>query len=68
MAIGNAVQRSSFVYVYDETRPPTLHAQRGRRTAGRTEGLYLFTVNIRRGAFIYTYNEKGRQISITPAR
>lgn len=68
MPIGNAVQKGSFVYIYDE---------RGRKLAtisagsGKNDGLTGYTsstVNIRKGNFIYTYNEKGRTISTTSAR
>ena len=68
MAIGNAVQKGSFVYIYDES---------GRQLAtltaglGKDDGLKGYTgstVNVRRGAFIYTYDEKGRQTATTAAR
>jgi hypothetical protein len=68
MSIGNAIQKGSLVYIYDE---------RGRQIAtvsagsGRDDGLTGYTsstVNVRKGSLIYTYNEKGRQISTTSAR
>jgi len=68
MPIGNAIQKGSLVYIYDE---------RGRQIAtvsagsGRDDGLTGYTsstVNVRKGSLIYTYNEKGRQISTTSAR
>lgn len=68
MAIGNAVQRGSFIYVYDE---------KGRQIAtipagsGANDGLTGYTssrVNVRRNSFIYTFNEKGQQIAMAPAR
>jgi hypothetical protein len=64
MAIGSAVQRGSWVYVYDE---------KGRQltTVAAGEGLQGFTgssVSVRRGAWIYTFDEKGRQIATVPAR
>lgn len=68
MAIGNAVQKGSFVYIYDE---------RGRQTAmvssgtGKDDGLKGYTgstVNIRKGSFIYSYNDKGHQTAMTSAR
>jgi hypothetical protein len=67
MAIGNAVQRSGFVYVYNEkgqqlfTQPAGSHPGEGLK--GYTSG----TVNIQRSGFIYTYNEKGQQVATTPA-
>ncbi len=64
MAIGTAVQRGSFIYVYDE---------KGRQLAALSagEGLQGYTgstVSVRRGSFIYTYDERGRQVSTTSAR
>jgi hypothetical protein len=68
MAIGNAVQRGSWVYVYDEKGRQLRALPAG---SGRDDGLTGYTsstVNIRRGSWIYSYNEKGQQISATPAR
>ena len=64
MAIGTAVQRGSFVYVYDE---------KGRQlaTVSAGDGLQGYTgtiVSVRRGGFIHTYDERGRQVSTTSAR
>lgn len=68
MAIGNAIQKGSFVYIYDE---------RGRQLAmvsagsGKTDGLAGYTsstVNVRKGTFIYSYNEKGHQTGMVSAR
>ena len=64
MAIGNAVQKGSNVYIYDE---------KGRQigSVGAYDGLYGFTsttVSIRRGTMIYIYDEKGRQTGSTSAR
>lgn len=69
MAIGNAVQRGSLVYVYDE-KGHQLFAQ-SAGNAAKGDGLRGYTssvVNIQRGALIYTYDERGRQVSATPAR
>lgn len=68
MAIGNAVQRGAFVYVYDERNRHTATIPSG---SGRDDGLKGYTsstVNIRRGAFIYTYDERGHHKATTPAR
>lgn len=68
MAIGNAVQRGSFVYVYDENNRQIASIPAG---SGKDDGLKGYTgstVNVRRGSFIYTYDEKGRQKGSTPAR
>lgn len=69
MAIGNAVQRGSFVYIYDEKGRQIGSVSAGNvRNGDGLTGYTSGTVNVRRGAFIYTFNEKGRQISSTSAR
>jgi len=68
MAIGNAVQRGSFVYIYDEKGRQIGSASAGSGKDDGLKGYTSTTVNIRRGSFIYTYNEKGQQISSTSAR
>jgi len=63
MAIANAVQKGSTVYIYDEKGRPL-----GSVSAG--DGLYGFTsgsVSIRRGSTIYIYDEKGRPTGSTSA-
>ena len=69
MAVGNAIQKGAFVYVYDEKGRQIAsiaagHAAKGDGLTGYTNT----TVNIKKGAFIYTYDEKGRQISARAAR
>lgn len=62
MAIGNAVTKGSWVYVYDE---------RGRQLFTKSGALHGFTggtVAVRKSNWIYVYDEKGRQISTTSAR
>lgn len=68
MAIGSALQRGNYVYIYDE---------RGRQLAclsagsGPHDGLHGYTggtVSIRRGNYVYTYDERGRQVSCIAAR
>lgn len=69
MAIGNAVQRGSVVYVYDEKGRQLFSQSAGN--AARGDGLKGYTsstVNIQRGSVIYTYDVRGRQISSTSAR
>lgn len=68
MAIGNVVQRGSFVYIYDEKGRQIGLLSAGSGPKDRLMGYTSSTVNIQRGSFIYTYDEKGRQISITSAR
>ena len=68
MAIGNAVQRGSTVYVYDEKGRLLCTISAGN---GRDDGLHGYTgatVSVRRGSSIYTYDEKGRQKNVTSAR
>ena len=68
MAIGNAVQKGSFVYIYDENGKQVGTVLAG---SGKDDGLKGYTgsrVNVRRGVFIYSYDEKGRQIATTPAK
>ena len=68
MAIGNAVQRGAFVYVYDEKGRQIRSHPAG---SGPSDGLHGYTgttVSIRRGAFIYTYDDHGRQVSATSAQ
>ncbi len=64
MAIGSAVQRGSFVYVYDEKGRQIATVPAGEGLQGYTGA----TISVRRGSFIYTYDERGRQMSTTPAR
>ena len=68
MAIGNAVQRGSLVYVYDEKGRQLSSIIAGSGPKDGLTGYTSSTVNIRRGTLIYTYDEKGRQIASTIAR
>lgn len=68
MPIGNAVQRGSFVYIYDEKGRQIGSVSAGSGKDDGLKGYTSTTVNIRRGSFIYTHDQKGRQISSTPAR
>lgn len=68
MPIGNAVQRGSFVYIYDEKGRQIGSVSAGSGKDDGLKGYTSTTVNIRRGSFIYTHDEKGRQMSSTPAR
>jgi hypothetical protein len=68
MAIGNAVQRGSMVYIYDEKGRQTGSVSAG---TGPDHGLHGYTgssVSVRRGSMIYVYDERGRQISSASAR
>ncbi|ASN87514.1 MULTISPECIES: hypothetical protein [Pectobacterium] len=69
MAIGNAVQRGNFVYIYDEKNRQISCVNAGNAKNG--DGLTGYTgstVNVRRGNFIYTYDERGRQKGCVAAR
>ncbi|WP_262269579.1 hypothetical protein [Microvirga yunnanensis] len=68
MAIGNAVQRGSVIYIYDEKGRQTGTVSAGSGPRDGLKGYTNSTVNVQRGAVIYTYNEKGRQLSVTAAR
>jgi hypothetical protein len=67
MAIGNAVQRGTSVFIYDEKNHQITNVPAG---TGPDDGLKGYTssrVNVRRGSTIFSYDEKGRQVSSTPA-
>ena len=68
MAIGNAVERGSVVCIYDE---------KGFQTAavpadnGPNDGLKGYTssgVNVQRGGFIFTHDEKGQVVRSVSVR
>jgi hypothetical protein len=65
MAIANAVQKGSYVYVYDEHGRELCSIFAG---SWKSDGLHGFTdsaVSVRTGSYIYTYDEKGHQLSST---
>ena len=68
MAIGNVVERGTYVYVYDEKGRQLSAIASGGGPKDGLVGYTSSTVNIRRGAYIFSYDERGRQISSTPAR
>ena len=68
MAIGNAVQRGSFVYIYDENNRQTANVYAGNNTNDGLKGYTSSQVNVRRGDFIYSHDERGKQISVVPAK
>jgi hypothetical protein len=68
MAIGNAIQRGSYVHIYDETGRQLSVVGAG---SGLNDGLVGYTsstVSVRRGSYIYIYDEKGRRKSVVSAR
>jgi len=68
MAIGNAVQRGSVIYIYDEKGRQLTAVSSGNGPNDGLRGYTSSTVNVQRGSMIYTYDEKGRQIGVTSAR
>ena len=59
MAIGSAIERESYIFVYDEDGRTLFSKARG---SGPNDGLLGFTsstVAERYGSIIYTYDEKG---------
>jgi hypothetical protein len=65
MAIGNAVQRGTIVFVYDENNRQIFATSVGN---GLNDGLKGYTssrVNIRRGNVMFSYDDKGRQVGAT---
>ena len=68
MAIANAVQRGSFVYVYDERNRQIFTVPAGNGASDGLKGYTGASVNVRRRNFIYTYDDRGRQMSSSPAR
>jgi len=68
MAIANAIQRDSYVYLYDE-RGVQICAFALPGSRNPPDGLVSFTansVNVRSGAYIFTYNEQGIQTGSYP--
>ena len=68
MAIGNAVQRGAWVYVYDERNMQVATIPAGNEPGDGLKGYTGSTVNVQRGAWIYTYDEHGMQTGTVPSR
>ena len=68
MAIGNAVQRGSTIYIYDEKGYQTGTVSAGSGPHDRMHGYTGGSVSVRRGSTIYIYDERGRQTGSTAAR
>jgi len=62
MAIGNAIEKGSFVCIYDENGLQTASVTIDPGSNDRLKGYTSTAVNIRRGTFIFTHDEKGRVI------
>jgi hypothetical protein len=68
MAIGNAVQKGSWVYIYDEKGQQTGCVGAGTAKGDGLTGYTSSTVNVRKGSWVYSYDEKGRQTACVGAR
>ena len=68
MPIGNALERASFVHVYDEKGKELFTKPAGNADGDGLKGYTSTTVSIRRASFIYTFDDKGRQVSAKPAK
>lgn len=60
MAITTAVQKGSMVYVYDGNRQLFCKP-------GELHGYTANSLSVKKNGFIFTFDEKGRQISSKPA-
>ncbi len=67
MAIGNAVQRGNYVFIYDEKGGQTGMVPTGIGPQDGLKGYTSSAVNVRNGNYIFSYDERGSRISMTPA-
>jgi hypothetical protein len=67
MAIGNAVQRDPFIYIYNEQGQQTAALSMGSEPNDGLCGYTSSSVNVRKGPFIYSYDENGSQINVVNA-
>ena len=68
MAIGNVLEKRSFVYVYDERGRQTASILVGSQPEDGLKGYTSTTVNVQKGSYIYTYNEHGSKIASRSVR
>ncbi len=68
MAIANAVQKGSYVFVYDGKGHQLCSISAGSGKDDGLKGYTSSTVSVKKGSYIYTYDEKGHQISSTLSR
>lgn len=68
MAIASAVQRGSFVYVYNERGATLTTLPAGNKQGDGLHGFTSTTVSVRRGNSVYVYDEKGCTKTILPAK
>lgn len=63
MAIGNAVQRGTLIYVYDQHgNPITSISAPGRWPNDGLKGFDATSINIQKGTLLYTYDEMGHKV------
>ncbi len=62
MQIGYAVQKGSFVYIYDEKGRQTAAVPAGTEASDGLKGYTASSVTIQRGSFVYRYDGRGRQV------
>jgi hypothetical protein len=67
VAISNAVQRGTIVYIYDERGRQCAAVNAGSRIGDGLKGYTNTSVNVQRGSLIYTIDEKGRQLGAVRA-
>lgn len=67
MAIGSAVERGGYVYIYNEKGQQVANVAIGNGKDHMLMGYSSGSVSIRRGSYIYLYDEKGRQTGNIPA-
>lgn len=68
MAIGNAVERGTFVYIYNEQGHQVGCVPTGNQPGDGLKGYTSGTVNVQRGSYIYSYNERGAQVNCVSVR
>lgn len=68
MAIGNAIEKGSWVDVYNEKNQRIFQQAINPNNGDRLMGYTSSTVNIKQGYWINTYDEKGRRIGQNSAR
>ena len=62
MAIGSALTRGSFIFVYDENGHVLFSKSKGSSPTDGLLGYTNTTVTARYGSFLYTYDEHGTTI------
>lgn len=67
MAIGNAVQRGDWVYIYDDKGNQTATVNAGSGQGDGLKGYTSSSVNVQRGSWIYSYDERGTQLNVVNA-